>query len=65
MIYYDIKYVIIGGLRFYDWKEIKDVLVYLWVIVNFVDIVSLFRIINILRRGIGKVIIDSLLNVSF
>lgn len=65
MIYYDIKYVIIGGLRFYEWKEIKDVLVYLWVIFNLVDIVSLFRIFNILRRGIGKIIIEILLNVSF
>ncbi|MDJ0511351.1 MAG: DNA helicase PcrA, partial [Crocosphaera sp.] len=64
LIHYDIKYVIIGGLRFYDRKEIKDALAYLRVIANPADTVSLIRIINTPRRGIGKTTIDSLMNAS-
>ena len=64
LIHYDIKYVIIGGLRFYDRKEIKDALAYLRVIANPADTVSFMRIINTPRRGIGKTTIDSLLNAS-
>ena len=64
LIHYDIKYVIIGGLRFYDRKEIKDSLAYLRVIANPADTVSLLRIINTPRRGIGKATIDTLINAS-
>jgi DNA helicase-2/ATP-dependent DNA helicase PcrA len=49
-----IPYTVVGGLRFYERKEIKDVLALLRVIVNPSDGVSLKRIINIPPRGIGE-----------
>ncbi|MDE2998596.1 MAG: UvrD-helicase domain-containing protein [Gemmatimonadota bacterium] len=58
-----IPYVIVGGVRFYERKEIKDVLAYLRLIVNPSDSVSLFRIVNTPRRGIGQTSLDTL--VSF
>lgn len=57
---YGVDYKIVGGLRFYDRKEIKDVLAYLRAIANPADTVSLLRVINTPRRGIGKTTIDSL-----
>jgi DNA helicase-2/ATP-dependent DNA helicase PcrA len=50
---YRIPYRIIGGLRFYERREIKDILAYLRVIVNPYDGISLRRIINVPVRGIG------------
>jgi len=49
----DIPYNIVGGLKFYDRKEIKDILAYLRTLANPDDSVSLKRIINTPRRGIG------------
>ncbi|MEG5175507.1 DNA helicase PcrA [Microcoleus sp. B3-D7] len=49
----DIPYNIVGGLKFYDRKEIKDILAYLRALANPDDSVSLKRIINTPRRGIG------------
>ena len=53
-------YRIIGGVRFYERKEIKDALAYLKVILNPVDDVSLRRIINVPARGIGKGVLEAL-----
>ena len=55
-----IPYKIIGGVRFYERKEIKDALAYLKLIINPHDDVSLRRVINVPARGIGKGVMDSL-----
>jgi len=49
-----LAYRIIGGIRFYDRKEIKDLLGYLRLFVNPFDRLSLFRVINTPSRGLGK-----------
>jgi DNA helicase-2/ATP-dependent DNA helicase PcrA len=49
-----IPYTIVGGIKFYERKEIKDILAYLRVIVNPNDTISLLRIINFPSRGIGN-----------
>ena len=50
----NIPYKIFGGLRFYDRKEIKDMIAYLKLISNPKDIISLLRIVNVPGRKIGK-----------
>jgi DNA helicase II / ATP-dependent DNA helicase PcrA len=50
-----IPYIIVGGVKFYERKEIKDVLSYLRVLCNPSDAISLRRIINFPTRGIGSV----------
>jgi DNA helicase-2/ATP-dependent DNA helicase PcrA len=57
---YSIPYQVVGGLRFYDRREIKDVLAYLRVVNNPFDTVSLKRVINVPRRGVGKGTLDKL-----
>ncbi|MBC7691418.1 MAG: UvrD-helicase domain-containing protein [Methylotenera sp.] len=55
-----IPYQIVGGLRFYDRKEIKDILSYFKVVLNPQDSISLKRVINTPARGIGKTTLDKL-----
>lgn len=55
-----VPYKIVGGLRFYDRKEIKDILAYLRVINNPFDEVSIRRIINVPKRNIGNTTLDKL-----
>jgi DNA helicase-2/ATP-dependent DNA helicase PcrA len=59
-----IPYKIIGGVRFYERKEIKDALAYLKLILNPHDDVSLRRVINVPARGVGKGVMDSLQAIS-
>lgn len=55
-----IDYKVIGGLKFYDRKEIKDIVSYLKVLVNHKDDIALKRIINEPKRGIGLKSIENL-----
>jgi DNA helicase-2/ATP-dependent DNA helicase PcrA len=61
---YSIPYQVVGGLRFYDRREIKDVLAYLRVVANPYDSVSLKRVINVPKRGVGKGTLDKLENAA-
>lgn len=60
----NIPYHIVGGTKFYDRKEIKDVLAYLRLIANPDDDISLQRIINVPKRGIGAATMDKLLHFA-
>ena len=55
-----IAYSVVGGVRFYERKEIKDALAYLKLMINPHDDVSLRRVINVPPRGIGKGVMDAL-----
>jgi DNA helicase-2/ATP-dependent DNA helicase PcrA len=57
-------YKLVGGLKFYDRREIKDIVAYLRVIQNPVDDISIKRIINVPRRGIGNVSIEKVENYA-
>ena len=59
-----IPYKIIGGLKFYERKEIKDIISYLRLIQNSADNLSLKRIINEPKRGIGKTSVDKIEEIS-
>ncbi|OKH52582.1 ATP-dependent DNA helicase PcrA [Calothrix sp. HK-06] len=60
LVKYQIPYTVVGGFRFYDRKEIKDILAYLKAVVNPADSVNILRVINTPRRGIGKSTLDTL-----
>jgi DNA helicase-2/ATP-dependent DNA helicase PcrA len=53
-----IPYNIVGSIRFYDRKEVKDVLAYLRLVINLRDTISLRRIVNFPPRGIGMKTLD-------
>lgn len=55
-----INYKLVGGLRFYDRAEIKDLISYIRVITNFHDDFSFKRIVNKPKRGLGKASVDKL-----
>ena len=55
-----LPYVIVGGIRFYDRREIRDVLSYLRLLINPADDMALRRIVNMPRRGIGDTSLDRL-----
>ena len=59
-----IPYVVIGGLRFYERKEIKDALALLRSIINPTDAISFRRIIHTPARGIGKVTLDKIIDIG-
>ncbi|MEK3663784.1 DNA helicase PcrA [Paenibacillus sp. FSL R5-0744] len=56
----DIPYQIVGGIKFYDRKEIKDLLAYLRLLSNPDDDISLTRIINVPKRGLGDTTVGKL-----
>jgi DNA helicase-2/ATP-dependent DNA helicase PcrA len=59
-----VSYKIVGGVRFYERKEIKDALAYMRLIINPHDDVSLRRVINVPARGIGKGVMDGVEKVE-
>src|SRR5439155_23294874 len=59
-----VAYKIIGGVRFYERKEVKDALAYLRLIMNPHDDVSFRRVVNVPARGIGKSVMDAIEAVS-
>ncbi|KSU61647.1 ATP-dependent DNA helicase PcrA [[Bacillus] enclensis] len=56
----NIEYSIVGGIKFYDRKEIKDILAYLRLIANPDDDISLQRVINVPKRGVGATSVDKI-----
>ena len=60
----NVPYRIIGGLKFYERKEIKDIIAYLRLIQNTSDNLSLNRIINEPKRGIGKTSLENIAEIA-
>ncbi len=58
LLKYDLPYVVVGGVRFYERAEIKDILCYLRLLVNPDDAQALSRIVNKPARGIGKTTLE-------
>ncbi len=63
LIHKAIPYKMIGGIRFYERKEIKDLLAYLRLVVNPFDKISLLRIVNVPARGLGEKFEEDLLKL--
>src|SRR5436189_2161199 len=59
-----LAYKIVGGVRFYERKEVKDALAYMRLVINPHDDVSLRRVINVPARGVGKGVMEAIENVS-
>lgn len=60
LLSYKIPYQIIGGLSFYERREIKDLLAYLRMLLSDTDLISFFRTINLPKRGLGPSAIEKL-----
>jgi len=65
MLRYGMPYKIVGGIKFYARKEVKDLIAYLRVVQNPADTVSLLRIINTPPRKIGPKTLETLQNYAF
>lgn len=61
-VHYNIAYRIVGGVRFYDRKEIKDIMAYLRLIYQPEDMISFERIANVPARGLGSVSLQKFLS---
>ncbi len=59
-----ISYTIIGGLSFYQRREIKDILAFLKMVVSDTDLISFLRTINLPRRGLGAVSLEKLIEAA-
>src|SRR5437762_831100 len=59
-----VAYKVIGGVRFYERKEVKDALAYMRLVINPHDDVSLRRVINVPARGIGKGVMEAVEKVA-
>jgi DNA helicase-2/ATP-dependent DNA helicase PcrA len=59
-----LAYKVVGGVRFYERKEVKDALAYMRLVINPHDDVSLRRVINVPARGIGKGVMDAIDKIS-
>ena len=55
-----LPFVLVGARRFYERREVKDIMAYLKLVVNPVDNMSLLRVINVPRRGVGPKAIDTI-----
>ena len=59
-----VPYRIVGGIRFYERREVKDLLAYARLLNNAADVVSLERIANVPTRGIGKATVDRMTSID-
>lgn len=61
----NIPYQMVGGVRFWERKEVKDILAYLRLLDNPADDISLLRVINVPRRGIGAATVERLRSYAY
>ena len=64
LLKYDVPYVIVGGISFYQRREIKDVLAYLRMLISDSDFLSFSRTINLPKRGIGQTTLSRLAAIA-